>query len=450
MKRMFGTDGIRGVAGEKLTAELSFKVGAACAQLMGSKEHKARILIGKDTRFSGEMFEAALTAGIMSVGANAEIVGVIPTPGMAYLIRKYGADAGIVISASHNSFEHNGIKIFNKDGHKLSDAVEDEIEAIVKDFASVKPAIGENIGKKIVLEQAKKDYTDFVCTKGLDSFAGLKVVLDCANGASSGIAKDAFSRLGAEVLSYFDAPDGVNINGNCGSTAPGNLSKLVVENGADIGFAFDGDADRLIAVDENGEVVDGDKVMAICAIDMHDRGVLKNDTVVATNMSNMGLKVCLKEHGMKLVQTKVGDRYVLEEMLKSGYVLGGEQSGHVIFLRENTTGDGMITAMKLLSIVKRSGKKLSELASVMSVYPQIQINVNVPEEKKNDWSKFDDVQQAMMEADIVLGGNGRVVVRASGTEALVRVMVEGKNAAVIEREAKQIAAAIDKCLNLEN
>lgn len=441
MGRLFGTDGVRGIANEKLSCDLAFALGRAAATVLTSEVHKARILIGKDTRISGDMLESALIAGICSAGAEAATLGVIPTSAVAHLTRHYDADAGAVISASHNSFEYNGIKFFNGQGYKLADHIEDQIEALVASGPKKELPTGLNVGRRVNMKNARQEYTDFLWKSGIP-LAGMKVVLDCANGAASAIAPEVFGRLGATVYPYYDSPDGTNINDNCGSTKPNHLRMLVSELGADVGLAFDGDADRLIAVDEHGRLIDGDRIMAICALDQKERGVLKGNTLVATVMSNLGLELGLKEHGIQLVKTDVGDRYVLEEMLKSGYNFGGEQSGHMIFLDHNTTGDGILSGVQLLGVMKRKGQKLSELANIIDILPQVLVNARVAENKKYDYQDDAEIMQEITSLEKAMHGRGRVLIRTSGTEPLVRVMIEGEDREAIEREAVRIANRI--------
>jgi phosphoglucosamine mutase len=355
-----------------LTCDLAFKLGQAGAYALTSEVHKARILIGKDTRISGDMLESALVAGICSVGAEAVVAGVVPTSGIAYLTRNYGADAGVVISASHNTVEYNGIKFFSADGKKLPDAIEDRIERIILDNSEpITLQTGVNVGRRVSAAGALAEYKEFLLSTTDTNLRGLKIVLDCAHGAASTVAPRAFKELGAEVVPYYNTPDGTNINDFCGSTHPQKLTQLVAELGADLGLAFDGDADRLIAVDEHGRIVDGDAIMAICALDLKQRGLLKKNTLVCTVMSNMGLDIAMKEHGIATAKTKVGDRYVLEEMLRSGYCLGGEQSGHIIFLDHNTTGDGILTGIQLASIIRRGDKPLAKLAGIITIFPHL-------------------------------------------------------------------------------
>ncbi len=445
MARLFGTDGVRGVANEKLTCELAFKLGQAGASVLTSEVHKARILIGRDTRISGEMLESALVAGICSVGAEAVVAGVIPTSGVAYLTRNYDADAGIVISASHNAAEYNGIKFFNAQGKKLPDEIEDRIESIIS-REEIELKTGVNVGRRVRAANAATEYKEFLLSATDTNLRGLKVVLDCAHGAASTIAPRAFIELGADVVPYYNTPDGTNINDNCGSTHPEKLTQLVAELGADMGFAFDGDADRLIAVDEHGIVVDGDQIMAICAMDLKAQGLLKQDTLVCTVMSNLGLDIAMNAAGIRTVKTRVGDRYVLEEMEKGGYSLGGEQSGHIIFLDHNSTGDGILTGIQLASIVMRSGKTLSKLADAVSILPQVLVNARVKDEHKEHIMEDEQVKMQIDALEKLFAGKGRVLIRPSGTEPLVRVMIEGPDKKEIERQAVDMAKLIESRL----
>ncbi|ADL08689.1 phosphoglucosamine mutase [Thermosediminibacter oceani] len=444
-ERLFGTDGVRGIANKELTPLLAYHLGRAGAYVLSETHDKPTVVVGRDTRISGDMLESALIAGICSVGANVLRVGVMPTPAVAFLTRHFGADAGVVISASHNPVEYNGIKFFNGEGFKLPDAMEDEIEALVKGpDGRIQSPTGPAVGR-VVTEDGLHPYADFIKSAAGTDFRGLKVAIDCANGAAYRVAPLVFRELGAEVFVINDRPDGCNINVNCGSTSPEVIAGFVREVGADVGLSFDGDADRLIAVDEKGQVVDGDHIMAVCAEYMNRKGLLKNGTVVATVMSNMGFEVALKKAGIKTVRTKVGDRYVLEEMLKGGYNLGGEQSGHIIFLDHNTTGDGLLTAVKLLSVMVEEAKPLSELRNIMKVYPQILVNVEVKD--KAGYAKSTSIKEAVEETEALLGENGRIVVRPSGTEPLIRVMVEGEDEKVIKDLAHRLAEVIRKELS---
>lgn len=447
MGRLFGTDGVRGVANSELTPELAFKIGRAGAYVLTSDAHKPKILVGRDTRISGEMLESALIAGICSVGAQAVCVGVIPTPAIAYLVRTQGFDAGVMISASHNPFEHNGIKYFNSEGYKLSDEIEERIEAIILDNAEeISRPTHENVGRISHDSTLCEKYIKFAASTTEVRLDGMKIAIDCANGASSVTAQKALEILGAEVSVINNFPDGININADCGSTHIEGLMRYVTEVGADMGLAFDGDADRVLAVSENGEYVDGDKIMAICALDLKARGKLKKNTIVATVMSNLGLFVMGREKGLNIEKTKVGDRYVLEEMLKSDYSIGGEQSGHVILLEHNTTGDGLVTGIQLASAVKKSDKTLSELAGVMDVYPQVLINAKVKTENKERYTEDAEIMAAIEKIEAEFANNGRVLIRPSGTEPLVRVMIEGKDESVIRARAEALADLIVKKL----
>ena len=440
MGRLFGTDGVRGIANRKLTCELAFRLGQAGAYVLTSEVHKAKILIGRDTRISGDMLEAALVAGICSVGAEAVAAGVLPTSAIARLTRDYEADAGVVISASHNTVEYNGIKFFNSEGYKLSDEIERRIERIILDDAEqITLPTGVDVGRRVNIKNASAEYEDFLVSAVDMPFSGIKIVLDCAHGAASDIAPDVFERLGAEVIPYYNTPDGTNINDYCGSTHPQKLTQLVAELGADAGFAFDGDADRVIAVDEHGVIVDGDKVMAVCAIDLKKMNKLKKNTLVCTVMSNLGLDIAMQDHGIDIIKTDVGDRYVLERMLKSGFALGGEQSGHIIFLEHNTTGDGILTAIQLVSVMVREKQPLSKLAEVVDILPQVLLNVDVDEGNKTAYKKDEKIQQHIAALEKKFKGKGRVLIRPSGTEPLIRIMIEGEDIKTIEDEAVALA-----------
>jgi len=445
MGKLFGTDGVRGVANTELTGEMAYQLGRAGAYVLTKeKKHAPRILVAMDTRISGDMLESALVAGICSVGAHAVIAGVIPTPAVAYLVRHYRLDAGVMISASHNPVEYNGIKFFNSQGYKLSDELEQEIEDILLSRTEVLPCpTGSGIGTKSYAEEALDDYIAFARGTTKERFQGLKVALDCANGASYKAAPITMLDLGAELCIIHNEPDGTNINEKCGSTHLEDLIALVKDNGADIGFAFDGDADRCLAVDENGELIDGDKILAICGCEMKAKGDLKNNTIVGTVMSNLGLTIMGRENDISVLQANVGDRYVLERMLAEDYNLGGEQSGHIIFLDYNTTGDGILTAIQLLSVMKRSGKKASELAKVMEVLPQVLVNARVNNARKNDYMEVPEIRLAIEELQEKFSADGRVLIRTSGTEPLVRVMIEGKDQEAMEREAKKLASFIE-------
>lgn len=444
MARMFGTDGVRGVAGTELTIELAMKLGQAGAYVLTKeKEHQPTIIVGCDTRISGGMLANALMAGICSVGANAVYMGVIPTPAIAYLTRKHKVDAGVVISASHNPMEFNGIKFFNGEGYKLSDALEDEIEALIKsDMKDVAMPIGSGIGRVSYRFDAREEYVSFMKKTVPIDLSGLKIVIDCAEGASHYTAVETLRGLGANLVAIHVEPDGTNINANCGSTHMDEVRARVVYEKADIGLAFDGDADRLLAVDEKGNVVDGDQIMAIIGCYMKDNGMLKKNTIVGTIMSNLGFSIMGEKKGIHIEQTKVGDRYVLENMLENGYNIGGEQSGHIIFLDENTTGDGLLSALHLLEVMVKTGKKLSKLAEVMEVLPQALVNAKVPNHKKEKYMEYPEIAQAIEKLESRFAGEGRVLIRPSGTEPLVRVMIEGKNQEEIQREAEELAELI--------
>ncbi|MDO4188255.1 MAG: phosphoglucosamine mutase [Lachnospiraceae bacterium] len=448
MGRMFGTDGVRGIANKELTVDLAMKLGMAGAYVLSKNaDHRPRILVGCDTRISGDMLANALMAGICSVGADAEYLGILPTPAVAYLTRTGTADAGVVISASHNPVEFNGIKFFDGNGFKLPDSVEDKIENIVSsnceglDFKT-----GTEVGRIAYNLDAYKEYVKYaVNTSGLD-LKGMKVVIDCAEGASYKTSVETLTELSADLVAIHNNPDGTNINAGCGSTHLEDLMSTVKTEGADVGLAFDGDADRLLAVDENGDAVNGDEIMAIIGCYMKEKGVLKKDTIVATVMSNLGLFIMGDEKGINIEKTKVGDRYVLERMKEMGANLGGEQSGHIIFLDENTTGDGLLSALHLLKVIKESGKKLSELRKVMEVLPQALVNAKVPVDKKNSYMEYKEVADAIKKVEAECNGAGRVLIRPSGTEPLVRVMIEGKDQKLIDQRAKELAALIEKVI----
>jgi len=443
---MFGTDGVRGIANLELTCEMAYKLGQASAAVLASDVHRPTILVGRDTRLSGEMLESAIVAGICSIGARAVLVGIMPTPAIAYLTRYYEADAGCVISASHNTVEYNGIKYFDKHGHKLIDALEDKIESIVRDGLpeDYLLPVGTQIGRPVHQFNAARRYIDFIQSSLDVRLDGLHVVLDCANGASYDVAPAVFKELGAKVSMYYHEPDGTNINDNCGSTHPQRLCELVKELGADVGFAFDGDADRVIASDERGTLVDGDQMMALLAIYMKDKNMLPTNTLVATVMSNMGLDIAMKKHDIKLIKTRVGDRYVLEKMREENHMLGGEQSGHVIMRAFNTTGDGILTALQVLSAMVHAKTSLSALASVMQVMPQSLYAAHVSDSKKNDFNKNPRVKEMIKEIEDKYEGKGRLLVRASGTEPLVRVMIEGPYQREIDADVFRLSKLIEK------
>ena len=446
MGRMFGTDGVRGVANEELTPLLAMQLGQAGAYVLSRENnHKPTIMVGCDTRLSGDMLANALMAGACSVGANVVYLGILPTPAVAYLTNKYKVDAGVVISASHNPMEFNGIKFFDGSGYKLPDALEDEIEALIKsNMAGVSMPIGTGIGKIKYRTDAREEYInhDIKCVDV--DLSGIKMVVDCAEGASSYTAVEAMQQLGATVIPIHNNPDGTNINAGCGSTHMDELRARVMAEKADIGVAFDGDADRFLAVDEKGNKIDGEQIMAIVGKHMKEKGQLKKNTIVATIMSNLGFfKMGEREH-IRIDQTRVGDRYVLEHMKEIGANLGGEQSGHVIFLDENTTGDGLLTALHLLQVMVETKKPLSELSQVMTVMPQALENATVPNHKKEAYLDYPEIRDAIDQLEKEFAGNGRVLIRPSGTEPLVRVMIEGSDLEKITKEAKSLAALIQK------
>lgn len=448
MGRLFGTDGARGVANSELTPELAMNIGRAAACVLTKENKRAKVLIGKDTRQSSDMLEAALAAGLCSVGADVLILGVVPTPAVAYLVKKYECDAGVMISASHNPCEFNGIKIFQGTGYKLPDEIENRIEAIILDGAEEPPVkIGGEVGKIAYCESAVNDYISHILECKQADFTGMKIAFDCANGSSSATAEKLFSSLGIDGVYSANEPDGVNINAGCGSTHLESLQSLVKANGCELGFAFDGDADRMLAVDENGNTVDGDKIIAICAKYMKEQGTLKNDTAVVTVMSNMGFFKFCDENSIHCEKTAVGDRYVLENMLKNGYNIGGEQSGHIIFLDHSTTGDGQLSALMLLNVIKNTGKSLSALAAQMQVYPQVLVNVTVTAEGKAAYASDDVIKAKIEETETKLGDDGRVLVRLSGTEPLIRVMLEGKDLDMITSFANEIADLVKERLS---
>lgn len=445
MSRLFGTDGVRGIANEELTPDLAFRLGYAAALVLSEdRAQKKRVMVGMDTRASGDLLEAALVAGLCSAGADALLVGVVPTPGIAYLCRKHGCDAGAVISASHNPYEFNGIKFFSRKGYKLPDDVEDRIEEEVRNYRedTIRP-VGKQVGRRILMPEAADEYLEHLLKEqGLD-LSGMRIGMDCANGASYRIAPRLFERLGAEVICIGNSPDGFNINEGCGSTHLEPLMDLVKREGCDLGLAFDGDADRLMAVDDEGDELNGDVMLSILACDMKAHGELNDHALVGTVMSNMGMEIMARENGITFVKTKVGDRYVLEEMLKHNYSLGGEQSGHLIFLKDSTTGDGMLSALKLLQSVKRSGKKLSELRRVMQIFPQVLINATVPNDEKKHAMEDPDVLEAARRIEEKLGDRGRLLLRPSGTEPFIRVMLEGED----QKEIQELAEGLVKLIN---
>lgn len=444
MGRLFGTDGVRGVANQTLTPEMAFGLGrAAGAYFKSEKGDRPRIIIGRDTRLSGEMLEAALAAGITSVGVDVVRIGVIPTPGVAFLCRKMNVAAGVMISASHNPVEDNGIKFFDKQGFKLPDAVEDEIEALYRNqLDKIERPVGIEVGRIYDDYEAIQIYKDYLVSTASCRFDGLRIVVDCGFGAAYDLAPQVLRNLGAEVVALHDINDGSKINVKCGSTHPRILQKEVVANGADLGIAHDGDADRLIAVDELGNKVDGDQIITICGLNLKREGKLKNNKVAVTVYSNLGLIQAFKKNQVEVEITANGDRYVLEAMQKQDLVLGGEQSGHIIFLDKNSTGDGILTALQLISVVAKSGERLSTLAAQMQRSPQVLENVRV--NRKEGWDQNTAIKESVKAAEDCLQGEGRIFVRASGTEPLIRVMAEGPNEAELGRIVREVAEVIKK------
>ena len=449
MGRLFGTDGARGVAVTELTCETAMQIGRAAAAVLCSKTgRKPKLVIGKDTRVSSDIMEAALTAGILSVGADVVSLGVVPTPAVAFLVRELGADAGVMISASHNSMEFNGIKLFAGTGYKLPDDIEEDIEALVLDepdkLRDMQKCGGE-VGRLSRMEDAVDLYVKHVRSTGERIIDNLTIAVDCANGSASATAEKLFDGIGSKVYLISCDPDGVNINNNCGSTHLDTLVEFVREHHCDLGIAFDGDADRCLAVDGDGNIVDGDKLIAIFAKDMNENNRLSKNTAVVTVMTNLGFTFFAKENNINICTTKVGDRYIMEQMLAEGYNLGGEQSGHIIFHDHATTGDGQLTAIQLLSIIKRTGKSLKELASVIERYPQVMINVKIDQSSKEQWKNIPEIESIISEKENELNGKGRILVRESGTEPLIRVMIEGKQFDVINTMALEIADVIRSC-----
>ncbi|MCL2513291.1 MAG: phosphoglucosamine mutase [Oscillospiraceae bacterium] len=448
MSRLFGTDGVRGIANTELSNELAAQIGRAAAYVLTKEIHgKPRVVIGADTRKSSDMLFSSIAAGLCSVGADVVISGVLPTPAVAYLVKKHKFDAGIMISASHNPCEYNGVKIFKSDGYKLPDSLEEEIERIILDDALQFPAItGGDIGRIKINTGMADEYIERTLKIKEFSKLDLKIAVDCANGSACATAKKLFSHITEKFYCIFDNPNGININKNCGSTHIDALSDFVVRNSCDIGFAFDGDADRLLTVDHSGALVDGDKFMAIAAKYLKSQGKLKNDAIAATAMSNMGLFKFCRDNGIKCEKAGVGDRYVLEMMLKEGFNFGGEQSGHIIFRDHSTTGDGQLSAVMLLNVLAGTGKTLNELAGEIEIFPQILINVRVSAYGKHRLETDGEIINAVLKAEEELGDEGRVLVRASGTEPLVRVMLEGRDSGQIERLAKDIAGVVEERL----
>lgn len=447
MTRLFGTDGVRGIANQKLTPKLCYDIGRAAAFVL-TKNKKGKVLVGRDTRLSGDLVESALIAGFMSLGLDVDVAGVIPTPGVAYLTRTGDYLCGVSISASHNPFEYNGIKFFSSDGLKLDDSLEDDIEEKVLSTTKIyKDVTGDQVGRVNRSHEFTEKYISYL--KGLtdERFDGFEVAVDAGNGAQSFIAEEVLKSYGARVKIINNEPNGKNINDKCGSTNPKLIEELVKKENSHIGMSFDGDADRIIAVDEEGKVVDGDHILAIAATYLKENNKLNNNAAVGTIMSNMGLKKYLESIGVDFIETKVGDRYILERMLKDDYIIGAEQSGHVIFLDYNTTGDGLATGIHLLEIMKKTGKKLSELNGLMKDYPQVLKNARVRDELKNRYEEFPDIIKAIKEVEEAYHGSGRVVIRPSGTEALVRVMIEGEDTYKLSQDADKLVKIIEEKLN---
>lgn len=441
MRKYFGTDGVRGIANTELDYNLAFKLGRAGGFVLSrNSKDRVKVVVGRDTRISGDMLESALISGLMSIGCDVICAGVCPTPAIAYLTREHKATLGVVISASHNPAEYNGIKFFDSKGYKLDDNIELEIEQYIDNPELIDSLpIGDKLGKKLHIDNNDRLYIDFLKKSVEIDLSGMKVVLDCANGASSYIAPVVFEELGAEVIAINCTPDGININNNCGSTHPQGLQERVLLENADIGLAYDGDADRLIAVDEKGCILDGDFILMLSALHMKSENKLNKNTLVVTTMSNIGLTVCAKEHDINLVATNVGDRYVLEAMKENGYNLGGEQSGHMIFSDYNSTGDGVLSSLILSKIVKLSGKSISELSSIMTKYPQVLVNARVKNENKNKYTEISEIMNEISKIEDILKDSGRVLIRPSGTEPLVRVMLEGKNRDELQAMATKLA-----------
>ena len=440
MRKYFGTDGIRGIAGESLTADLSFKVGKALGKLLTEKKEHPKVIIGRDTRISCDMIEQALTAGLTSTGVNVMTVGTIPTPAIAYLTKTIETDSGIMISASHNPYQDNGIKIFGPDGFKLTDDQELEIEHLIDNTDKIKNASFEKIGKLYSGNELTQKYVQHIKQSISGDLSGIKIALDCANGATTGVAPFIFGDLEADIETIGCKPNGININDNVGSTKIDTIANFVKENNVDVGFAFDGDGDRVLAVDSKGNIVDGDKIMFILAKHLKEQGELKDNMVVSTVMSNIGFYKAIEENGLQSVKTAVGDRYVVEEMRKNDYSLGGEQSGHIVLMNYATTGDGILTAVKLANIIKTSGKSLEELASEVSIYPQKLVNIKVIDKKSA--MEDSDILAECEKVETELKGNGRILLRASGTENLIRVMVEASSDELTDKYCEQVAKIV--------
>ena len=440
MRKYFGTDGIRGIAGESLTADLSFKVGKALGKLLTEEKEHPKVVIGRDTRISCDMIEHALTAGLTSTGVNVMTVGTIPTPAIAYLTKTIETDSGIMISASHNPYQDNGIKIFGPDGFKLTDEQELEIESLIDNSEKIKNASFEKIGKVYGGNELTQKYIQHIKQSITGDLSDIKIALDCANGATTGVAPFIFGDLEADIETIGCQPNGVNINDNVGSTKIETISEFVKENNVDVGFAFDGDGDRVLAIDANGNIVDGDKIMFILAKHLKEQGELKDNMVVSTVMSNIGFYKAIEENGLQSIKTAVGDRYVVEEMRKNDYSLGGEQSGHIVLMNYATTGDGILTAVKLANIIKTSGKSLEELASEVSIYPQKLVNIKVIDKKTA--MEDSEILSECEKVEKELEGNGRILLRASGTENLIRVMVEASSDELTDKYCEQVAKIV--------
>ncbi len=446
MGKIFGTDGARGIANTEITPQLAFSLGRAAADVLKQTDKRPIFVVGKDTRISGDMLENAIIAGILSVGGNVIKAGVIPTPAVAYLVRHYKADVGVVISASHNTFEYNGIKLFNGEGFKIDDNVEAAIEKLIEDgFKGEETMVGAQLGRCLDADDSAHElYTKFLLSTVDMKLDGFKVVLDCANGASYSIAPRVYQALGADVTVIGNEPDGININDNCGSTKPEQLCKKVLEVGADVGLAFDGDADRLIVVDDKGREVNGDKTICICAKMLKEEGTLSGDKVTATVMSNIGFHKYIESIGCNVETTNVGDRYVIESMLQTGSVLGGEQSGHIIFLNQTTTGDGVMSSLQFMKALYHSGEKVSKLVDEIQLFPQVLVNAKIKNQYKSTYMNDEEVSSAINAIESKMAGNGRVLIRPSGTEPLVRVMIEGQNVEEIQRAAAVLAALLEE------
>ncbi len=445
MNRLFGTDGVRGIAGSELTPELAFKLGYAGAHVLAQEKKNPTIFVGSDTRISCDLLEYALISGILAAGASVKRAGVIPTPALAYLVRHKKADAGVMISASHNPAKYNGIKFFGNTGIKLPDNVEDSIQAIIES-GNINIGTGTDIGRCTLLSDAEETYIDFLVRTINTDLKGLSLCIDCANGATHSVAPRVLRALGAEVFPIFCSPDGLNINKDCGSTHMEKLSSIVKSGEYDVGIAFDGDGDRVLLTDNNGNYIDGDQIMAVAAVYLKESGRLRNNTLVATVMSNLALELTCKAHGINLRRTAVGDRYVLEEMQKGNFVLGGEQSGHIIFSEHATTGDGLLSAIQFLQIMKVTGKSAADLCSILLRLPQVLKNIKVPNEKKEEVMNNTNLQNLVSEIETKMNGNGRILLRPSGTEPRIRIMLEGEKLEELEKEADTLIDLISSII----